>query len=105
MDMTINTALSGLQTVSTRQAVVAHDVANINTPGFSQRDVIQTEQLPAGTTISAIRATPNPRTDQSNTDLAVEQVEQIKNKIEFKADLRVISAKDNMMQELLNLVA
>ena len=80
MNVSMASSVSGIRVHVTRHDVTAHDVANINTPGFEQRDVSQAETRTPGVRIAGIRPEPNFHADRSNTDLAVETGEQIVNK-------------------------
>jgi len=96
-------SVSALQAGSLRIDISAHDVANINTPGFSQSRPVQTSQKP-GTEISAIQKVEPPNPDFSATDLAEETVEQIKIEKDFAANAAVIKTQDKMLGEVVNLV-
>jgi flagellar basal-body rod protein FlgC len=105
MDISFGASLSGLKASFTRQAVSANDIANVNTPGYQQVDVYQTDVQPGGTRVSRLARTPNPSPDLSGTDLAKEMVEQKLSKNDEMANLRVIKMKDKMVQETLDLLA
>ncbi|OGC64428.1 hypothetical protein A2274_02620 [candidate division WWE3 bacterium RIFOXYA12_FULL_43_11] len=106
MNTSFAASVSALQVTQTRQNVVAHDVANINTDGFSESKVIQKEMSPSGVSVADIRKTPNTSpTGYSNTDLAEESKEMIVNKKTYSANAAVIKTQDRMMGELINLVA
>jgi len=104
MDLSLGASVSGMQASSTRHDITAHDVANINTPGYEEYRPIQTDVKPAGTRIAAITRTPNPDPTVSGTDLATETVEQIQNKNTFTANAQMIKAKDKMLGTLLDLI-
>jgi flagellar basal-body rod protein FlgC len=96
-------SVSALSASSLRMALSSHDVANINTPGFSQSRPVQTSQNP-GTEISAIQKIEPASKDFSATDLAEETVEQIKSEKDFAASAAVIKTQDKMLGEVVNLV-
>jgi flagellar basal-body rod protein FlgC len=96
-------SVSALGASSLRMDISAHDVANVNTPGFSQSRPIQTSQKP-GTEISAIQKINSFSPDFSATDLAEETVEQIKSEKSFAANASVIKTQDEMLGETVNLV-
>ena len=96
-------SVSALSASSLRMALSAHDVANINTPGFSQSRPVQTSQNP-GTEISAIQKIKPASEDFSATELAEEIVEQIKSEKDFAANAAVIKTQDKMLGEVVNLV-
>lgn len=105
MRISLNTAISGVKAALTRQEVSANNVANMNTPGFEQKNAIQTDMKPQGTRIAAVTRTPNPDRATSNTDLAKEAVEIRQNKIEVEADARVIKVQDRMIKDTIDLFA
>jgi flagellar basal-body rod protein FlgC len=97
-------SVSALQASSLRLDISAHDVANVNTPGFSQSRPIQTAQKP-GTAISAIQKIEPGQPDFSATELAEETIEQIKSEKDFAANAAVIKTQDKMLGEIVNLIA
>ena len=105
--MTISSAaaLSGVQASQLRTDVAAHDLANINTPGFEESSVVQTEMRPSGTRVAAINRTPNDSVTLSNTDLATEMVELNNSKNTQGANLAVIKAQNQMTGEVIDLMA
>lgn len=105
MSLAFNTSVSGVQAASLRQAVSAHDVANINTAGYRQYNVYQSDVSPSGTRISHIARTPNPNPDLSGTDLAEEVKEQKLSKTDFSANLKVLKVRDEMTEDLLDIFA
>jgi flagellar basal-body rod protein FlgC len=83
--------------------VSAHDVANVNTPGFEQSDLIQVERSP-GTAAGAIRRTANPDPNSSGTDLAKEfGGEMSEAQSGYTANLKVIKVQDEMLGSLMDL--
>lgn len=104
MSLDFSAPISGLAAVQTRQNISAHDIANINTPGYEEYRPAQTDVVPQETRISSVSRTPGNSPESSNTDLAQETVEQMVNKQTYSADLKVIKAKDKMMGELLDIV-
>jgi flagellar hook protein FlgE len=104
MDISFNSSVSGMRAAIKRHDITAHDVANINTPGFEERIPHQVETQPDGTEISHISRRPNPQKDLSNTDLAEETKEQIQNKRSLQANAKALKAKDKMLGEIIDLV-
>jgi len=105
MAISFDAPLSGMKTALLRQDVTAHDVANVNTPGFEQTTPYQTDMAPQGTRVSHLVRTPNSSKEPSNTDLAEEAKEQTINKAALQANVNVIKAKDKMMGNLLDMFA
>jgi len=54
MEISLNTAVSGMQVSLTRQDVTANNIANVQTQGYSQLNAQQTSVQPMGVRISAI---------------------------------------------------
>jgi len=96
-------SVSGMQASALRIDISAHDVANINTPGFSQSRPVQSS-LKSGTEISAIQKIPPPSPELSATELAEESAEQIISEKSFAANAAVIKTQDKMLGEVVNLV-
>ncbi|GBU26139.1 hypothetical protein R83H12_02831 [Fibrobacteria bacterium R8-3-H12] len=96
-------SVSAMQASSLRIDISAHDVANVNTPGFSQSRPVQTSLNP-GTEISAIQKIKPATPEFSATDLAEEAVEQIKSEKDFAANAAVIKTQDKMYGEAIDLV-
>jgi flagellar basal-body rod protein FlgC len=105
MDISFSTSISGIQTALKRHDVTAHNVANVNTPGFAAANVTQTDVRPGGVRIASIDRSTNTDATLSNTDLAKEAGEQIENKNTLAADVKVLKVKDRMLGELLDLFA
>jgi flagellar basal body rod protein FlgC len=105
MDITLNTATSGMRAAMTRQDVTAHNIANAVTPGFEQMNAHQTETAPAGTRVSSITRTPNPNPGMSGTDLARQMVDLKINNNDFTANTKVFKMKDKMVGEVIDLIA
>ena len=104
MSMAIGASTSGIQTTFARQNYAAHNVANINTPGFEQINVSQTETKP-GVRISSLSRTPNPDATTSNTDLAEQTMHQMENKADLSANLKAAKVQDRMIGDLLDILA
>lgn len=105
MDITLNTATSGMRTATTRQGVTANNIANVETPGYRQMNARQSEMTPAGTQISAITRTPNPNASASGTDLAQQMVDLKLNNYDFTANTKVFKVQDSMIGEAIDLIA
>jgi flagellar hook protein FlgE len=105
MEISFSAPISGIKTAMTRHDVTANDVANVNTPGYEERSVRQSDMPGQGVRISSIGRTPNPESTISNTDLAEEAKEQIQNKNTLTANIKVMKVKDRMLGELLDLIA
>ncbi len=105
MNTSFPTAVSGIQTVIQRQEAAAANVANVNTPGFQPYTINQVDMPSGGVRVVNITRTVNPDRGSSNTDLAVETVNQIRNKNELSANAKVIRTQNTMLGALLDIIA
>jgi len=105
MEISQAASLSGIQTVIKRQEATAQNIANVNTPGFERYSVNQTDMAPSGVRVASVNRTLNPDSDRSNTDLAQEMTDMIRNKNELTANVKVIRAQDQMTGALLDIIA
>ncbi len=104
MDMSFNASVSGARTASQRHDITANDVANINTGGYEQKVPHQSDTADLnGTKLSSVSTEPNTSEELSNTDLAEETGEQIRNKNTYSANLSVIKTEDEMLGTLLDI--
>jgi len=102
----LNSAISGMKTAFTRSDVSAHDVANVNTQGYSERDFQQKEKPNlGGSEPSSMRKIANPSAEFSNTDIATETVQRMASSYDVKANAATIRTQDEMLGELLDLKA
>jgi len=99
-----SSSVSAIRAGFLRTDVSVHDVANINTPGFAQNRVLQTEQNP-GTAIAAIQKILSPSRDFSATDFAEEAGELIKAKAEVALNSKTLKMQNSMIGELLDMKA
>ncbi len=93
-------ASSGLQAAQLRLDVSAHNVANMNTPGFRRQAVTQ-EAVPES---AGVRASVQSE-GQEGVALEQEVVEQMSATYAFKANLQTIKTQDAMMGSLLDIKA
>ena len=98
-------SISGMRLYETRQAVSAHDISNVNTKGFEESDVIQSDKGSLkGVNVADIRKVPNSNPELSNTDLAKEMPEQMVNITGYKANASAIKTQDQMLGSLMEIV-
>lgn len=91
-------ARSGLQAAQLRLDSSAHNVANLNTPGFRRQTVeLQTAPAPGG--VQARLAEPAP---EPGVALEAEAVEQMAATYAFRANLLVLRRADEMAGTLLD---
>lgn len=91
-------ASSGLQAAQLRLDASAHNVANMNTPGF-RRHAVSQEAVAEG---SGVRAAVQ-RQPQEGVALEQEAVEQMSATYAFKANLQTLKTQDAMMGSLLDI--
>lgn len=90
------TALSGMNAAQTRLNVAAHNVANLNTEGFTRQQVSQTTQPDGGVTSTVSNvSTPGPA-------LEADLIAQLQAKNAFLANLAVFKTQDKIAGALLN---
>ena len=88
---------SGLQAAQLRLDTSAHNVTNLNTPGFRRQVVEQTES-PGGAGVRAsVQWSP-----QEGSALEQDAVEQMAATYAFKANVQVLKTNDRMMGALLD---
>ena len=89
-------ASSGLQVAQLRLDASAHNVANMNTPGFKRQSVAQQAQ-PGGGVSAAVQTAPD-----AGTGLEQDAVEQLSATYAFKANLQTLKTADQMLGTLLS---
>ena len=109
------TTVSGLANASSRVAVAADNIVNVNTPGYQAKEVrsstIVTRQnagtgYASGGVSGVIRTNPSPAIDNgSNVDLATELVNLITATVAYKAGLTVIATGEELARELVDIKA
>lgn len=93
-------AQSGLQAAQMRLDASAHNIANMNTPGYRRLRAEQAEVAgPAGVNATLQRA------PQEGVALEQEVVDQMTATYAFKANLQTIQAEDRMLGALLKVRA
>jgi flagellar basal-body rod protein FlgC len=104
----ISTAVSGLRAAETRLANSANNVANLQSENFTPQRVLQTSTEP-GTRADLIDVDPariaTAEGDTPNVNLEGEIVDQQIATYNFKANLQVLKAADEMTEDLLNIRA
>src|SRR5690242_8609509 len=98
MNDVTSVAVSALAAYGKKQAVTANNVANINTPDYRASTVVMKEDKAGG-------VSPTVSQGQDTVDISKEAVDMITTGHAFKANLKVLQAKDEMTRELLNIKA
>lgn len=90
-------ASSGLRAAQLQMDTSAHNVANMNTPGFRRQTVeLQSEPDQGGVRAGVGRA------EREGASLEADAVDQISATYSFAANLQVLRTEDRMMGALLN---
>ena len=97
---TFSAALSGLESSTTRQAVSAHNVANLNSDGFRPLRAEQSERRGGGSQAMVSQAD-----DPEPVELSREIVEQIRARVQFEASLGVLRTSSELTGQLVDLLA
>lgn len=92
-------SLSGMNAAQTQLNVAAHNVANLNTDGFTRQEVALTEQPQGGVSASVGQAS------QPVTSLETDVVSQLQAKHAYLANLAVFKTSNKMAGALLNIDA
>lgn len=90
---------SGLSAAQTALNSSAHNIANLNTPGFHRQEVIQNAQAGGGVEVTLRTAS------AEGASLEADVVAQLQAKNAFLANLAVFKASDKMAGALLNQTA
>lgn len=89
-------ALSGLNAAQLRLGASAHNIANLQTPGFRRQLVVQQSVADGGVSTSLTRAS------VEGDALAEDLVGQMSAGYQFIANLRVIQTQDRLLGSLLD---
>lgn len=89
--------ISGLQTAQWRLDSAAHNVANLNTPGFKRQTVTQEDLPDLGGTRATVAQAP-----EAGVALEQEVVDQMSATYAFKANLKTIQTQDEILGSLLD---
>lgn len=89
-------ALSGMSAANQLQQASAHNIANLNTPGFRRQEVVQSTD-PSGGVTAAYR-----ESEKEGEALEADVVGQLQAKALFLANLSVFRAQDRMAGALLD---
>ena len=117
MDTTVNSVISSINAHERKLGVTANNVANVNTNGFKRRQAALQEG-PAGHVRVNVRQDNTPAPEDplapdapgvektlSNVNLADEMTSLVPTTVGYKANLKVIRARDEMIGNLLDTLA
>ena len=91
-------SLSGMDAALVRMGASAHNIANLNTDGFTRQEVSQSTTNGGGTLATVSTSGPG-------NNLATDMVQQLQAKNAFLANLSVFKANDEMIGNLLYAIA
>lgn len=103
--MNLSIPTSGISASVSRLAVAAHDIANVNTPGYRQSIPLQAESQGGGTSLISLSQNTSTTAADSDTDLATEMTELKTSEHSVKANSAVIKVQNRMMGALLDIFA
>jgi len=92
-------SLSGMNAAQTQLNVAAHNVANLNTEGFTRQQTVLTEQAEGGVSAAVTTAS------QPSAALEADVVSQLQAKHAYLANLAVFKTSNKMAGALLDLDA
>lgn len=90
-------ALSGMKAASDQMTVIAENVANADTPGYTRRAVELHETPGGGVAVGKAFSTGQP------VNVSSELVDMAQTQNAYKASAAVVDAVDSMMQDLLHI--
>lgn len=100
------TGLSGMRAAQQRLDTSAHNIANLQTPGFQRQTVEQTAQPGLGGVNTQQRAAPTGNSEGDGfAHLADDMVEQRMSLYSFAANLKTVETEDQMLGTLLDIQA
>lgn len=89
-------SLSGMNVAQTQLQAAAHNIANLNTPGFQRQEVTQSALAEGGTRAELGRAS------SAGSNLETDMVQQLQAKNSFLANLSVFKTSNAMIGFLLD---
>lgn len=112
--LSLNISISGLLTAQRTQEITAHNVANVQTPGFRALRADIVENANGGSRVANVRQTTNPGPPLtepipggpitgSNVDLTSELTQQLLSLRAFQANAALVRSQDKLLLELLDI--
>jgi flagellar basal-body rod protein FlgB len=103
----LHTALTGL---AQRQRVIADNIANIQTPGYTAsrvnfedalRSAVSSGSSPNGVVATTFRSTDAPRADGNNVSLDQETLSNVDTGLRYQLLLRAVDAKHGLIHDVI----
>lgn len=113
MSLSINSNISALQALGTKQSVTANNIANSNSAGFKKsRTILEEEQpgavsattQPVNTPGAMINQPDGSLEEMSNVDPTQEVTDMISTKHAYAANLAALKTTDEMEESILDLM-
>ena len=113
MSLTINSSISALRALSTKQSVTANNIANSETAGFKKSTTIleaetngsvSAKTQPVNTPGTMINQPDGSLEEMSNVDLGQEVVSMIPTKHAYEANLKALKTRTEMEDTVLDLI-
>jgi len=96
MDLSFNSSVSAVRASVTRVDNTAHNVANANTDGFKSQRLVQSEGIRDTVELSAV--------GYNAQDLTQDMTNLMSDKHTYGANLKMISMKNDMIGETIDLI-
>lgn len=113
MSLSINTSISALQALGTKQSVTANNIANSESAGFKksqtileegQTGAVSAKTQPVNTPGTMINQPDGSQEEMSNVDLTQEVTEMIPTKHAYAANLAALKTTEEMEDTVLDLI-
>lgn len=99
----LSISLTGILNAARRQDIVAHNIANMATPGFRALRADSVELRGGGAAIGSITQSESGGSMRSNVNLASEMANLIVNRNAYQANVTAFRAQADLVGELLDL--
>lgn len=99
MQISSTASISAMQANNVEFAVSAHNLANIDTPGFQTQELSRVESASGGVSVELSRS------EGGQVSIVDEQVRQRRLVLNNKAQMKAFVARDEMLGSLLDIIA
>jgi len=115
MIASVNNSISALNAFQKKMEVTSNNIANVNTDGFKKSEANLSENATGGVKVSISKdLSPGParidrnsekETEMSNVDLTEELTDSITTEKAYSANLKTLQTQNEMVGDLLNILA
>ncbi len=115
MIASVGNTLSALNAFQKKMEVTSNNIANVDTDGFKRSDAVLSENATGGVKVTLSKdESPGPikmesytgeETEMSNVDLAEELTDTITTEKAYSANLKTFQTQDEMLGDLMNILA